>query len=41
MTAWRVPLVVIVVVDVQAARELLAAGAMRCPDDSCPGTLRA
>jgi hypothetical protein len=33
--------VVIVVVDVQAARELVATGAMRCPDSGCPGTLRA
>jgi hypothetical protein len=33
--------VVIVVTDVEAARELVAAGAMRCPDPGCPGRLRA
>ncbi|HEY6795178.1 MAG TPA: hypothetical protein VI248_10920, partial [Kineosporiaceae bacterium] len=41
VTTWKVHPVVIVVVDVQAARELVAAGAMRCPDAGCPGTLRA
>jgi transposase-like protein len=41
VTAWKVHPVVIVVADVQAARELVASGAMRCPDAACPGTLRA
>ena len=40
MTAWKVHPVVMVVVDVEAARRLVAAGAMRCPDAGCPGTLR-
>lgn len=37
VAAWMVSQVVIVVLDVEEARQLVAAGAMRCPDASCPG----